>query len=622
MRLFQAILQFTLEKTTFARISFGRSVFCFKKYYFYKKILIVIFIEWIMDKIKIILFVCCCVFLSNCNQKPGEQGGLFPFSKTMLEKNYPDFNEEILKDSLKTLFSDSSRISNLYKENAHLPIWTRDIYHESLDTLLYYLENSYKHGLNPEKFNYSKLKILTAISRTGLFKNDMADFYKKMMHIEEMATQAFLSYNTGLRLGFSNPRKLFSGDYHITVHTADSSFLATLHEGLKTNPIDFLAASQPIEKDYKKLQDELLFYHAYKDSVFTPIPKKGEKAYKLNEESPVFPLVSKRLMLTGELPKTDYPDSIYASLTPDLLAAINKFRKKISFLEDEEVGNMTIDALNRPIKYYYEKLQANLERARWKRIKDVGDKYVEVNVAAFLLKAIEPNAKPLVMKVCVGKAGDNQTPLLESDITYVNLNPQWNVPASIAEKEIYWSVKKKPDYLARNRMKLIDKKTGKEVETATLNWDELNPKQLPFRIQQASGSGNSLGRIKFMFNNRFSVYLHDTPTKSAFARKNRAVSHGCVRVEKPVDLAHFCFEEKDDIFLDRLLLSIDEKPRSDAGLEMQRNGKLRRLDDIVNLPRQIPVSLNYYTAFAMPDEQVYFADDVYDFDKRILNAIK
>jgi len=575
-----------------------------------------------MDKVKIILFFCCCIFFFNCKHNPNDKGGFSFLSKTQLEKNYPDFKEEVLTDSLRTFFSDSGKVSNFYKENAHASVWAKDIYHESLDTLLHYLGDAYKHGINPEKFEYSKLKLLTIITRSGIYKDNMSDFYKNLMRIEKLATQAFMDYNTGLRFGFSNPEKLFAKNYYMDVHNPDSLFTVELHEGLTTNPISFLAESQPQKEEYKNLQNELLLYHTYKDSVFTSIPTKEKTSYKLDQESSVFPLIAKRLMLTGELPETDNPDSIYASLTPDLLAAINKFRKKICYLEDEEVGSMTIDALNRPMKYYYERLQANLERNRWRRIKEDGDKYIQVNVAAFLLKAIEPNTKPLVMKVCVGKSGENQTPLLESDITYVNLNPQWNVPASIAEKEIYWSVKKNSNYLQRNNMALIDKKTGQKVDAGSLNWDELNPKQLPFRIQQASGAGNSLGRIKFMFKNPFSVYLHDTPAKSAFLRKNRAVSHGCVRVENPVGLAHFCFEDKDEIFLDRVLYSIDQKPKSDAGLAMLKEGKLRRLEDVVNLPHQIPLSIDYYTAFTLPDEGVHFADDVYNFDNRILTAIK
>lgn len=569
------------------------------------------------------LFGCSIMFGVSCGEGGKNKSGFSLFHKTELATNYPEFDVKVLKDSLKGYFSDSSLVSMFYQREDFLPCWTENIYEApALDSLLFFLEHSYEHGVDPERFDYSLLKALTDTLRSGAFKNDMPAFYHQLVLLEKMATKAYLQYNKGLRFGFVNPKKLFPKAYYRSYSQADSSYLIEAWHALKTSPVDYLKESQPMDVHYRTLQKELLIYNKLKDSVFEPIPKKAGKNYPLNSTSEIFPLIAKRLSVTNQYMLPESADSSsYESLTPELLEAVNAFRRKMSYPEDNEIGDLTIDALNRPLEYYFQKLQSNLERLRWKGTKEKGDKFIEVNVAAFLLQAVEKGNDPLLMNVCVGKAGANQIPLLESDITYVNLNPKWNVPPSIAEKEIYWSVKKKPDYLTRNNMKLIDRKTGNEMDFNTLNWDELNPKQLPFRIQQASGNGNSLGRIKFMFENPFAVYLHDTPSKSTFSRKNRAVSHGCVRVQKPVELAFFCFEKRDSIFMDRVLYTIDQSPKSTEGKDLWKKGKLSKLNDVVNLDRHVPVFIDYYTSYVLPDGEVYFADDVYNFDEKILSAL-
>ena len=569
-----------------------------------------------------VLFLCFLSF-TGCGSTSKESSSVFTFfQKTEMEKCYPDFKEKTLSDSLKTVFSGTSLIDDFYRNNQYTPLWTKDIFDSpELDSLVFYLKNSVMHGLNPEKFRYFEIKQLIDTLQTGDLKENMSMLYHYLMQLEKLATNAFVDYTTGLRFGFMNPQKVFSGSYFIPVMQPDSVYYNRLFSELKNNPIEFLSESQPKNPDYLKLQEALSFYKEREDIAFTPIPKKGKTVYKLKDAAPsVLPLIAKRLMLTGELPETINPDSVYAVLNADLLSAVNLFRKHISYPEDEEIGEPTIDALNRPMSYYSEKIKINLERLRWKKETPVGEKFIEVNVAAFRLKAIEPEADPLLIRVCVGKAGENQTPLLQSEIYYINLNPKWNVPSSIITKEIYWSVKKNPDYLKRNQMKLIDR-SGKEVSQESVDWNSLNPKKFPYQVVQNSGAGNSLGRIKFMFNNPFSVYLHDTPVKNAFSYRNRAISHGCVRVQKPIELSSFLFEKKDPVYLDRLLITIDRNPESPEGKELFKKGTLKKLDDIVYLSKKTPLVIDYYTSYVLPDH-VYFADDVYGFDKKIVKIIE
>ena len=263
-----------------------------------------------------------------------------------------------------------------------------------------------------------------------------------------------------------------------------------------------------------------------------------------------------------------------------------------------------------------------MERYRWQRTKKIHNKHIEVNVAAASLVATHADSLPLMMRVCIGTVS-NKPPLLQSDISYLNLNPYWNVPKSITQGEVAVLQKRDTTYIRRKNMKLY--KGGKQVDVSSINWKEVNPSNFSYIVRQEPGYGNSLGLIKFMFNNNHSVYLHDTPSKMAFNRKNRAVSHGCVRVQKPFDLAFFCLSPVTDVFKDQLLYSAKMNPVSNAGKKLLRENKLKKLPDIINLKEDNKISLfiDYYTAFMYPNEDdLFYADDTYGYDDLILNALK
>ncbi|MDE6987142.1 MAG: L,D-transpeptidase family protein, partial [Bacteroides acidifaciens] len=176
--------------------------------------------------------------------------------------------------------------------------------------------------------------------------------------------------------------------------------------------------------------------------------------------------------------------------------------------------------------YYRDRLLVNMERARWQYALEKGKKYVVANVAAFMLQAInEETDSILEMRICVGSV-KNKTPLLSSRIYYMELNPYWNVPQSIIRKEIIPTYRRDTTYFTRNRMKVYDNKTGLQVDPHSIKWAKYAGRGVPYTVKQDNKTGNSLGRIIFRFPNPHSVYLHDTPSRWAFTRKNRAVSQG------------------------------------------------------------------------------------------------
>ena len=565
------------------------------------------------------LFLCTCV-----SRKSSENEEAALPQKTAMEENYSYVNMATIADSLHFLLPDSSCIKQFYADNHYDILWVKDIYeHAALDSLVYYMTQSSEHGLNPARFKQPELVSLLDSLQNNLYGKDDEDrIHQAFSRLEMLCSQAYIDYVTGMKYGFVNPRTLFPKDYFIEIQTPDSVHYANLFVALKNTSIDSLQTAQPADKQYRGLQALLKTYAAWQDSAFVEIPfDKKKKNLTLNQADTILPLVAKRLMITGELAATEHIDSLYSELTPDLLAAINRFQVNNSYPELKELDGITVASLNRPLSYYHQVIEANLERSRWKKVRPNSDKRIHVNVAAFMLQAFEPDEEPVTMNVCVGIAVKNQTPLMESDITYMNLNPNWNVPQSIFEKEIYWHLLRDSTYLQKNRMQVLTR-SGEVVNPTTITWKSMNPKKSPYLIRQEPGDANSLGRIKFMFNNPFAVYLHDTPSKRRFLMKNRAVSHGCVRVQNPMDLARVCLTNKDSVYFDRLRHSIDLPPLSAEGRKLLKAGKLKAINDIVNLDKKVQVIIDYATAYPLADGNFYFADDVYLFDEKIREAMK
>ncbi|MFT4222960.1 L,D-transpeptidase family protein [Dysgonomonas sp.] len=571
-----------------------------------------------------ILVVIIAMSIVSCREKKSTKLSESTKKEVKLSKfakNYPDFNPQHLKEVLQSQLQKDSILQSLYITNTFTPIWV----HDTLDTqglreLSGILENSREHGLPVNYFPIDYITSLMDSIDSGIYSHDLDILYQKMTDLELVSTRSAIKYITGMNYGFTDPKILYKKDYDIYTARPDSIFFINLYANLQKNPIKPVLSSTPNDLVYNKILEEYRNLESKKNIALSKITT--SKTYKIGDKSSDISEIARRLILTGEYkPDSIETDSLHQTLDKNLLAAVNTFRRKNSYPEEDEVGKITIDALNRPLEYYQDKLRANMERYRWRRTKSKHDKHIEVNVAPAILFASQKDSLPLITRVCVGSV-TNKTPLLESDISYLNLNPIWNVPTSIAQKEVAVLQKKDPTYIKRNNMKLY--KGGKEVDVESINWKEVNPSKFAYTIRQNSGERNALGLIKFMFNNAFSIYLHDTPSKAAFSRKNRAVSHGCVRVQKPFDLAFFCMSAiSNDLYKDRLYYSIDKLPISSEGKKLAKENKLKKLPDILNPKDKISLFIDYYTAYMYPDDNgtLYYADDVYEYDSVILNAL-
>ena len=275
------------------------------------------------------------------------------------------------------------------------------------------------------------------------------------------------------------------------------------------------------------------------------------------------------------------------------------------------------------------KVLVNMERCRWqeKNPMPATGKHVVVNIPAFMLYAYGPDSV-MSMRIGCGKTS-TRTPLLTSAIEYMQVNPEWNIPQSIVNNDVLHHAGDS-SYFARHRYYIADRSTGKKVSIGSVSRAMLASGK--YRVSQDGGRGNSLGRIVFRFKNNFSVYLHDTSTPGFFQNSWRGVSHGCVRVQRPFDLAHFLLGNIDGWTLDKIRISMDLPPVTEQGREYIRthshaeneNGRKLPFKLISYMPVQphVPLYIIYYTIYPDENGHVQTYPDVYGYDKLIWNHLK
>lgn len=274
-----------------------------------------------------------------------------------------------------------------------------------------------------------------------------------------------------------------------------------------------------------------------------------------------------------------------ATFDAPLRDAVQRAQRRYGLNPTGSVGAETQAALNVSVNDRIGSIVANMERWRWLPA-ELPTHRIQVNIAAAVLTVFEGDSPVKSMRAVTGRPGD-ETPMLQSSIHSIVINPPWNVPTSIATRELWPKERANKGYLAAHGFKVIGTPaTGQ-------------------RLQQAAGATSALGRLKFDFANDFSVYLHDTPSRAKFASYSRLASHGCVRLEKPVELAE-------------LVLKDDPKWSGDAVQTAIDAGPTQR----VALPQQVAVYLLYWTAFASGNGQMNFRDDPYGWDKLLASKIE
>lgn len=277
---------------------------------------------------------------------------------------------------------------------------------------------------------------------------------------------------------------------------------------------------------------------------------------------------------------------------PALVRAVEHFQRRHGLAPDGAVGAATLEALNVPAEERLLALRLNLDRWRWLPA-DPGSRYILVNVAGFELVVMEGEEDVMRMDVIVGQEA-YRTPLFQDTLEYVVVNPYWNVPRSIAQREIIPSALRDRGYLARNDYEVVDA-SGRQVDPYSADISSRR-----YTIRQRPGPKNALGEVKFLFPNAMDIYLHDTPARHLFGETHRTFSSGCIRVEKPRELAEY------------LLATSTSRPAGTYD-RLRRSGR----EQWVALDEKLPIYILYFTAWAEPDGSVRFHPDVYERDRAV-----
>ena len=306
------------------------------------------------------------------------------------------------------------------------------------------------------------------------------------------------------------------------------------------------------------------------------------------------PLLRERLVASADLAA---PAGHQGDLFDGLLKeAVQRFQTRHGLTADGVVGIRTLTALNVPIAERIRQLAASLERCQ-PLPSLLERRHILVNIADFTLKLYEDGKLLLSMPVIVGKTY-RQTPVFNGRISSLVLNPSWEVPHSIAIKDILPKIKKDPGYLNQLHLRVFQGwKTSAEMDPSTIAWTGLSPARFPYRLRQDPGPANALGRVKFLFPNPYDVYLHDTPARELFQKDARAFSSGCIRIAKPLDLAVYLLQGTRLSSMDALTAALSrEKTQS------------------VALPLPIAVHIAYMTAWVDREGTIQFRPDIYNRD--------
>ncbi|HJP86838.1 MAG TPA: L,D-transpeptidase family protein [Gemmatimonadaceae bacterium] len=414
-----------------------------------------------------------------------------------------------------------------------------------------------------------------AIGALKQTKNPTAD---QLATADVLLTASYVALGEDLMTGQIDPRTVAQA-WH--VNPEEENVDSALVRNLRYEHLDrALATMRPTDDDYAGLSKALQQWRTIAVKGWPTVPAPSGNVKPGGKVSPeLLTALRARLAAEGITAAADSTQGANSGIyDPALAGAVATFQQRHSINVDSALGKETIDALNVPATYRLGEIAANMERYRWLP-RSFGTRYIFVNVPAFHLEAYDSGQKALEMKVIVGQEyEDKATPVFADSMETVVFRPYWDVPPSIAQKEIF---PKGPAYLASQNMEVYNQGGQRAV-------------------RQRPGPKNALGFVKFLFPNDFNIYLHDTPNHELFNKDVRAFSHGCIRLEKPAELAQWVLGWPAD--------KVDQAMRDGPD------------DHGVKLPQKIPVFITYFTTY-INNGQLYFGNDLYNRDDKLVPLV-
>ena len=574
-----------------------------------------------MLKLKLVVFILIlnCSLFANINNFEVEAK---KNTKILLNKNY------------EMLLINKKSLENYYVTNNFKPFWIDENGIKNIGlSLVEKIKNDPVFKPNTSKI----FRLNEVINSINTLNKSNENYIENLVKIDFMLTELFDRYATFLSNGFVDwnifEEKLaeLEKEKEIKAHwekfTLNKNPKLLIKKVIETN--DLSGVLKEIDFNYPNVEKLILAIDELEKIVanggYTKIPE--FKPLRLGDVSEVLPILRKRLFQSNDLNKqcensdnqnlvinNNYPPdqaTVIEELKKNcenifdenLKNAIISFQKKHGLYADGIVGLQTQRFLNISAERKISIIRLNLERMRWLP-RNLGEKYLVINVPEYRLRMYENNDIKLNMAVIVGDT-KFPTPIFSDKMSYVVLNPNWNIPESIAKNELIPKLLKNPNYLADNGIDIyagwngaVEKVDSKEVLDSAILQDVENLSN--FRFSQTSNKDNPLGKMKFMFPNKHSVYIHDTPGKSLFTYARRAFSHGCIRLSKPEELLSTIASEDKNLDINK-------------ANEILSNATIT--EKSIGLDKKIPIHIIYLTSWVDENGVLQFRDDIYNFDR-------
>ncbi|WP_085836422.1 L,D-transpeptidase family protein [Aquimixticola soesokkakensis] len=479
--------------------------------------------------------------------------------------------------------SDDSEIAAFYRATNYQPIWTSNSARDASRrrALLAAVQAAPDQGL-------------PAFDTTLLSANMRAiTSEREQGQVEVALSKLFLTYARDLQTGILTPSQVVS-DIKRVVPLRDGT--QTLINFTKSSPAAFLRGLAPSSPEYTRLmREKLTMEKVIGQGGWGPQVPNGKLEPGASGAGVV--ALRNRLMAMGDLGRTNT-----ATYDAQIQKAVQIFQMRHGLAADGVVGAGTLAAINIEPAQRLASIVVAMERERWMNIPRTG-RYIWVNITDFTAKIYDDDKLTFETRSVVGANDrDRRTPEFSDMMEHMVINPSWNVPRSITTKEYLPLMQKNPN--AAGQLDIVDN-NGRVVPRSAINFNAYTASNFPYRMRQPPSDGNALGLVKFMFPNKYNIYLHDTPSKSLFARESRAFSHGCVRLNDPFDFAY----------------ALLAKQSSDPVGEFQSHLRTGQ-ESVIALQTEVPVHLVYRTAISMPKGGMEYRTDVYGRDAAIWAALQ
>lgn len=475
----------------------------------------------------------------------------------------------------------------VYEKHGFKSLWTdKGKLNAVGDSLFSIIGDAESFGLIPDDYHFT---IIDSLLKTAFDKKENNYSVNKLAHADMLLTDAFFTFCVHVSVGRMDNDSSTERSWRISKMDSTVDLNALLEQSLTSGNVRKTFNSlEPQRREYQAIKKYMNDYRRkYANVKWSHLPDRK------TDSAGFFAAVKTRLMQTG-----DYDSS---SATTDSLRmdnALKKFQKRYFLEEDGKLGRNTLLTLNMTPVDWTRQLAMNLERWRWEP-KTFEKRHMLVNLPAFKMTVWEADSIFMESRIVCG-AVKTQTPELDSKISQITLYPYWNVPYSIAWKELLPHIQRDTGYLRKEHMEVLNVH-NEVIDYRKVNWKKYSKNNLPFKFRQMTGDANALGIMKFEFNNKYSVYMHDTNAKKYFKFETRAFSHGCMRLEKYMDLAHFLIRD-DSIRLPRD--TFDHYTTLDSNMK-------------VNLRRPLPIHVRYFTCDVDTNGHVFVHSDIYLRDERM-----